>query len=209
MVIAVFFVTCILLISPNKENSIMDAKALLRPPGLVTKGLVTVFLTCLAVLSLYTAYLQFSGNFHVVVPGKLYRAAQPTAEEIEAWHSQYGIKTIVNLRGAHPQRDWYKIERTMAQALDIDLIDFPLQPDRGLSGDQVDELLGILTRAKGPILIHCKNGADRSGLVSAFYVATVAKGSEFYAELQLTPLYGHIPLWFLVDLRDGSLIRKG
>jgi protein tyrosine/serine phosphatase len=165
--------------------------------ALATKSLVTVFLTCLAVIGLYTAYLQFTGNFHVVVPGRLYRAAQPTAEEIETWHAHYGIRTIVNLRGAHPQSDWYKIERTMAQALGIGLIDFPLSADRDLSGDQVNELLGILSRAKEPILIHCKNGADRSGLVSAFYVASVAKGSEFYAELQLTPLYGHMPLWFL------------
>jgi protein tyrosine/serine phosphatase len=61
----------------------------------------------------------------------------------------------------------------------------------------VEELLAILARAKPPVLIHCLDGADRSGLVAAFYVAEVAKGSEFFAELQLTPLYGHIPLWFM------------
>jgi len=37
---------------------------------------------------------------------------------------------------------------------------------------------------------------DRSGIVSAFYVAGVAGGSELYAEFQLTPFYGHFPLWF-------------
>jgi protein tyrosine/serine phosphatase len=173
--------------------------------AVAAKGLVPIAF-CLAVLGLYNAYLQLSGNFHVVEPGKFYRSAQPTAEEIEAWHTRYGIKTIINLRGAHPRSDWYKIERTMAQALNINLIDFPLSTKRDLSDQQVDELLSILSHASGPILIHCKNGADRSGIVSAFYVASVAKGSEFYAELQLSPLYGHIPLWSSYDM-DRSYER--
>jgi len=68
---------------------------------------------------------------------------------------------------------------------------------RDLTASDVEELLSILSKAETPVLIHCKNGVDRSGIVSAFYVAGVAGGSEFFAELQLTPIYGHLPLWFL------------
>jgi protein tyrosine/serine phosphatase len=163
----------------------------------VRKVLAGAIVTVALVIGLYAGYLLVDDNFHTVVRGRLYRSAQPTAELIEAWHAQYGIRTIINLRGAHPKSAWYKIERIMANALHIRLIDFTMSANHDLSTEQANELLNILSKAEGPILIHCKNGADRSGIASAFYVAAVAKGSEFYAELQLTPLYGHFPLWFL------------
>jgi len=64
--------------------------------------------------------------------------------------------------------------------------------------------------AERPILVHCRNGADRSGLVFAFYVAAIAHGSEWFAELQLTPLFGHIPFFLLQSYAmDRSYERAG
>jgi protein tyrosine/serine phosphatase len=71
-----------------------------------------------------------------------------------------------------------------------------MSPKRDVSAVEVEELLGLLATAETPILIHCRNGADRSGLLSALYVASMG-GSEFYSELQMSPIYGHLPLWFL------------
>ncbi len=120
------------------------------------------------------------------------RSLRPKASR--AGTDGYGIKTIVNLRGAHPKSDWYRNERGAAQALGIRLIDYRMSSERDLSARDVEELLSILSKAEAPILIHCQNGADRSGLVSALYVAGVAGGSEFFAEFQLTPIYGHLPI---------------
>jgi protein tyrosine/serine phosphatase len=33
----------------------------------------------------------------------------------------------------------------------------------------------VFRKAEKPILVHCNSGADRSGLVSALYVAAIAK----------------------------------
>ncbi|MDO5706646.1 MAG: hypothetical protein Q4G49_16470 [Paracoccus sp. (in: a-proteobacteria)] len=46
-------------------------------------------------------------------------------------------------------------------------------------------------------MIHCKSGADRTGLAAALYVAGIAKGGEFAAEWQLSPRYGHIGIPWL------------
>jgi protein tyrosine/serine phosphatase len=54
----------------------------------------------------------------------------------------------------------------------------------------------VLQKAEKPILVHCMSGADRSGLVSALYIAAVAKLGEEAAESQISFQYGHIPLWF-------------
>jgi protein tyrosine/serine phosphatase len=150
-----------------------------------------------AAIAFYAAFLHGTNNFHSVSTGKLYRSGQPTAEQIADWHRRYGIKTIINLRGAHPNSDWYRAERSAAQELGLELIDYPISARRDLTPAQVGELLSILGKIKGPILIHCRRGADRSGLVAALYMATVADGSEGYAEFQLSPYYGHLPLWFL------------
>jgi protein tyrosine/serine phosphatase len=160
------------------------------------RSAVRFLLIAVAAIGSYAAYTYRTNNFHTVIASQLYRSGQPTAEQIAEWHHRYGIKTIINLRGRYPSKDWYQIERAVAQGFGINMIDYRLSSKRELAADQVEELLAILAKAKPPILIHCSGGSDRSGLVSALYVAGVAHGSEAYAELQLTPFFGHFPLWF-------------
>jgi len=161
------------------------------------KLIVRPLLAVAATIGLYAAYLIHTDNFHTVVAGELYRSAQPEPEEIAAWQKRYGIKTIINLQGPHPYADWYREEKATAESLGIKLIDYQMSASRDVKAKQVNEILDILAKAQRPILVHCRNGADRSGLVSAFYVAAIAKGSEFFAELQLTPFFGHLPFAFL------------
>ena len=40
-----------------------------------------------------------ASNFHTVIPGKIYRGAQPSSAAIDMLVKQYGIRTILNLRG--------------------------------------------------------------------------------------------------------------
>jgi protein tyrosine/serine phosphatase len=84
-----------------------------------------------------------------------------------------------------------------ADALGIKLIDHEMSAHRDVYPKERQRILSILATAERPILVHCRNGADRSGLVFAFYVAAIAHGSEWFAELQLTPLFGHIPFFLL------------
>jgi protein tyrosine/serine phosphatase len=132
-----------------------------------------------------------------VIAGELYRSARPSPEQIADWHARYGIKTIINLMGAHPEYAWYRAEQAAATANGIKLINYKLSAQRDVSAEELEELLAILSNAEWPILVHCRSGVDRTGIVSAFYVAGVAGGSETYAEFQLTPFFGHLPFGFL------------
>jgi protein tyrosine/serine phosphatase len=156
-----------------------------------------ILLAVVAAIGVYAGYLVTTANFHTVIAGTLYCSAQPSPEDIALWRQRYGIKTIVNLRGPNPAHDWYRNERAVARGLGIRLIDSRMSSKRETSATDVEELLAILSTAEAPVLIHCRSGVDRSGLAAAFYVAGVAGVSEFFAELQLTPIYGHLPLWFL------------
>jgi len=161
------------------------------------KRIVRALLAFVATIGVYAGYLIFTDNFHTVIAGQLYRSAQPSPQEISEWHKRYGIKTIINLRGARPKADWYRKEKASAESLGIKLIDHEMSAHREVYSKESEQILGILATAKRPILLHCRNGADRSGLVSAFYVAAIAHGSEWFAELQLTPFFGHIPFFLL------------
>ena len=143
---------------------------------------------------LYLAGLQLSGNFHTVVAGELYRSAQPTAARIAEYQQSYGIKTIVNLRGENPGSDWYDAEVAEAKKLGIAHVDFRMSARRMMTMEQFSQIIDVFQKAEKPILVHCKSGSDRSGLVSALYVAAIAKLGEEAAESQISFRYGHIPL---------------
>jgi protein tyrosine/serine phosphatase len=142
----------------------------------------------------YLGGLQLTGNFNEVVAGKLYRSGQPSASQIARYQKDYGIKTIVNLRGENTGSPWYDAEVAQARLLGIAHVDFPMSAKRELTQAQAADLVAILAQAHKPILVHCQAGSDRSGLASALYVAAVDKLGEAAAERQISIRYGHISL---------------
>ncbi|MEB2845535.1 protein tyrosine phosphatase [Rhizobiales bacterium RZME27] len=154
--------------------------------------LVMVFFIALAGGGGYIGVLHLSGNFHTVIPGELYRSAQPTPDQIERYVKQYGIRTIVNLRGENDNQAWYDDEIAAARKLDIRHINFRMSAYKQLTGPEADKLVALMKDAPKPILIHCLSGADRTGLVSVIYSNQVAGLPEHQAERQLSILFGHV-----------------
>ncbi|MBS7540410.1 phosphatase domain-containing protein [Ancylobacter lacus] len=153
--------------------------------------LLGVVLGCAAFLGLQ----QLMGNFHTVVPGELYRAAQVDARDIAAIKAKYGIATIINLRG-FSSRPWHQIEVAESERLGIRHIDIPLSAGRELTDAQARDLIETMRTAPKPILVHCRGGSDRSGIASALYLAAISKQGERAAEGQLSIWYGHFSLPF-------------
>ena len=135
--------------------------------------------------------LHLTGNFHAVLPGEIYRAAQPDAADLRRWSKEYGIRSVLNLRGAHPDQDWYRHERATTEELRVVLADFALSARHDPGPQRIAELAALLRRLPKPMLIHCQGGADRTGLAAAVAVA-MAGGGESAAESQLSFVYGHI-----------------
>lgn len=158
-----------------------------------TAALVTV--PTLA-LGCYLAVLQIDGNFHEVLPGQLYRSAQPTGAQLAQYIQRYGIRTVINLRGPSERR-WYRDEVATTEKLSAQHLDFRMRASRQLTPDESERLIALLKGAPKPVLIHCKAGADRTGLASVIYLQQIAGVNEETAEWQLSPLYGHLPLPFL------------
>ena len=147
----------------------------------------------------YVGSLRLTGNFNPVVDGEVYRSAQLSPVEISTFAKAYGIKTIINLRGANPGKAWYDGEVAEARELGVAHLDFRMSARRELSASQAAALIAMMRQAQKPLLIHCNAGADRSGLAAALYLAVVKKESPAEAAGQLSFRYGHFSLPFVPE----------
>ncbi|MGQ9812097.1 MAG: dual specificity protein phosphatase family protein [Dissulfurimicrobium sp.] len=154
-----------------------------------------LFFSVLAVLSaIYFLYMEEQGNFHVITPGEAYRSAQMDRDELEYYITKYGIRSILNLRGENADKPWYVEELDVSRAHNVAHYDISLATSRELNSDDVIKLVEIFKTAPRPILIHCKSGADRSGLVAAMWKVIVDKEPKAEAAKQLSIIYGHMPI---------------
>jgi uncharacterized protein (TIGR01244 family) len=158
-------------------------------------GLIAVALL-FAAAALYAAFRYRGGNLHTVIPGRLYRSAQPDEAQLRLWHERLGFRTILNLRGSHPDWPLYRAEKSFAEGNGVALVDYPLSSSKPLTETQIEELVAIFREAEGPILVHCQSGADRSSLVSGIFAKTAGR-SDLFALWQFSPWYGHWPLPFM------------
>ncbi len=141
-------------------------------------------------------------NFGVVVPGELYRSAQMSGASVAAKVREHRIKTVLNLRGSHPESAWYRDERAATLDAGATQIDMPLSSCEWMSKVQARALLEVLETAERPILIHCFHGSERTGMVSAFAMLLRPGSTLIDAEAQFTP--GH--LYF--GIGDGVVTRQ-
>lgn len=166
--------------------------------GRIIRRLGLGAVAAVAALVGYLGYLHLSGNFHEVVAGELYRSAQVTGEDIADYRARYGIRSILNLRGASNEV-WYGDETAAADRLDIIHADFAMNASRQLSPVEAARLIDLMRTLPKPLLIHCRHGSDRTGLAVSLYLAAVRGATEAEAESQLSLRYGHFAVPILSD----------
>ncbi|MFL5328891.1 MAG: tyrosine-protein phosphatase [Gemmataceae bacterium] len=154
-------------------------------------------------------------NLHTVIPGSVYRCAQPSADEVRRDVAKYGIKTLINLRGCNANGDWYLSESRAGTELDIAQEDVTFSAGRLPDPVEMRRLVEVLDRAEHPVLIHCRRGVDRTGLTSAIVQMLYAGVSPPEARQQLSYRYGHFPwgrtaaMLRFFDLYDRWLAANG
>jgi protein tyrosine phosphatase (PTP) superfamily phosphohydrolase (DUF442 family) len=124
------------------------------------------------------------------VSNKVWRSAQPAPLDI-ALFARRGVRTVVNLRG---DRDCgsYRLERAACQRHGIKLVNFKSSrsraaPDRAFFHHAKD----LFERIEYPMVMHCKSGADRVGLMSVLYLIFHEGRPVEEARRQLSIWYGH------------------
>ena len=156
----------------------------------------------------YVGYRVDTGNFQIVVPGKVYRSGQLTEGQWVSYLQKYAIKSLLNLRGEQRGSGWYQGEVRMAAQLGVTHYDVKLSAIREVESGTLSTILAIMRQAPKPLLIHCQSGADRSGLIAAVYLFAIEGQRAEAAAQQLSLFYGHFPyLWSRTGAMDRSFWR--
>lgn len=142
-----------------------------------------------------TIDIQGLPNLHKVSE-KLYRSAQPTAEGMRN-AKKLGIKTVVSLRAFHTDQD--EIGNT---GLGYERLSFKTwHPEQE---DVVKFLKVVSDPARGPVLLHCQHGADRTGMMSAIYRIVVQGWTKEEAVREMTKgefgfheVWKNLPPWIM------------
>jgi protein tyrosine/serine phosphatase len=95
------------------------------------------------------------------VSNVLYRGAQPSAEGMKTLEKM-GIRTVVNLRSMHSDRK--KLKGTSLKYVHIPINTFNVKEEHVVAFLKV-----MADPANHPVFLHCQHGADRTGMMSAFY----------------------------------------
>ena len=122
------------------------------------------------------------------VTENLYRGAQPTEKGMRKLF-EMGIKTVINLRTFHSDRDELgdlplEYEHIEMQAWDADI-------------DEIVAFLKVATDPdKQPVFVHCQHGADRTGVCVAVYRSVVCGWSKEKAIREMTSeKFGYHEIW--------------
>ena len=169
-----------------------------RPPAQVGKGVHALavpvvvrrlFAALIAGLVLvvpvvyYRAVYTHGKRLHEITPGVFYRSGQMTASGFQEVIERYGIRTIINLQDEYPDPElpWHYfgggkiVESELCRRLKVRYLWMP--PDiisrRKVGAERpqvIDRFLAIMDDpANHPVLIHCRAGLHRTGVLSAVY----------------------------------------
>ena len=119
-----------------------------------------------------------------------FRSNHPSPRFIRKLHDKYGLKTIISMRAAD-KTGQYLLEKEACDQLGITLINHTMSSRAFPDKEMILKAKEILLTAEKPLLIHCKSGADRAGLMSVFYKHFVEGEPISEAVKQLSMKYGH------------------
>ncbi|MBY6200691.1 tyrosine-protein phosphatase [Maritalea mobilis] len=127
-------------------------------------------------------------NFKQVAP-KLYRSNHPSPRRLRRYAGM-GITHVLTLRGGQHVAP-YRFEAEACEKHGMTLLQIPLSAQRAPKRARLLSLLDLFEDLDAPMLVHCKSGADRTGLAAAMYL--IAKhdvpAAEAKRELSLARLH--------------------
>lgn len=193
---------------------------LVTPSGSLPKGLYSTLikgainpqslLNCTTEKTVQLVEKRFFDNFYTVEKGRFYRSAQLSPDRLEHYIKKHSIKTIINLRGKHPELDWWQDEAKLALRYNINFHNIAMSANELTPQNKLLELMSIYNTTQTPILVHCRQGRDRTGEASALWVYEKMNSNtqEALEQLSFFP-YQHVQALhpaksFLINIWQGQ-----
>ncbi len=104
-------------------------------------------------------------NFHQVNE-QVFRGAQPTPEGFQNL-AKLRIKTVIDLREADSRS---REEKKWVESAGMKYVNIPMRGMTTPTQEQISKVLALFNDSSaGPVFVHCRRGADRTGTVVACY----------------------------------------
>lgn len=125
------------------------------------------------------------------VDERLWRSYQPSPAKLE-WFAKRGVKTVINLRGA-ADVGHYRLEEEACARLGLKLVDFRAYSREAPSKEFVCGIKEVFEAIEYPAMMHCKSGADRTGVTGVLYKHLI-RGEPMEAAMEQLSFrrYGHL-----------------
>ena len=131
----------------------------------VSTAVIVLVLLCATVSAQHSSGYAELPRFQQVSE-KLYRGAQPRDGGMSRLR-ELGINTIINLRGASKRTGAQEAE---ARALGLNYFNVGLPNWARPQNERVERILEIINAPEnGRVLVHCREGVDRTGMIVAIY----------------------------------------
>jgi len=159
--------------------------------------------------------VALGSNFHEVLPGRLYRAAQTSGATLEDDIHTYSIRTVINLRGPNPGEDWFEDEERVTKRCGVGFVSVNMSASDKPQEQNLRLLIETFDQCPTPALLHCTSGSDRSGFASACYLLLKTATPLAEARSQLSLRFGHFSwgragcLNQVLDQYEGWLRAQG
>jgi protein tyrosine phosphatase (PTP) superfamily phosphohydrolase (DUF442 family) len=130
----------------------------------------------------------FWANAAQIAPG-VYRSNQPDRRRLARMQAE-GLASVLYLRGSDGSAP-FRAEQEACAALGLRFHSFNMSAHRLPSRDRVLALIALFRRIEKPFLLHCRAGADRTGLASAIYLLAIEGRAIAEARAMLSARFGH------------------
>ena len=104
---------------------------------------------------------------HHDIGGGMFRENQPSPKRIAEW-AKKGIKTNINLRGDSP-KGFYLLEKEACEKHGITMVDFRVYSRDTHTPEKIRAAKELFESIEYPAVMHCKSGADRTGIMGVLY----------------------------------------
>lgn len=129
-------------------------------------------------------------NTRTRVADGAYRSSQPWPHQIRA-AARLGVKTILNLR-ADRVCGAYALEMREAERLGLTVHNVRISSRNAPRVELLVALDQLFRTMQKPVLLHCKSGADRAGIVAVLYLIMAEGKRVAEARPHLSMRYGHM-----------------
>lgn len=183
----------------------------------IIKSLLICIGLIIVIYGLFFADSWLKGNFHVITENQAYRSGQLDKQLLKYYIKKYGIKSVINLRGAEPGKDWYDNEIEVCSNYGVQHYDLDMAMHKEPTNEQIETLIEFFKVAPKPVFIHCLGGSDRTGLAATLWKIVMDKEDKQKASKHMLFYYGHMPfgkarvldrwLWSNEISSDGKITK--